>query len=427
MKFACSENCKLSEQRISDARDNLKKTLDFLQKGADDKKYSSPYSFLAPLRDKEIFEEVVALSEEKRGKNLKIVFLAGIGGANLAAKASLNALGYDGGIRIIFFDTLSAVMPETFKKEISNIDNADEFLALIVSKSGETIETITNAQLITSLLEEKFGDISSRVVFITQKDTRLWKEGENYGASLLSVPESVSDRFSAFLPTALFPLSLLGFDIKEFIDGAENTARECVENTNSNPAIISASVLNRQYESGVKILNLFFFHPNLEDIGKWSRQLEAESLGKEEKNSGQKIANGFTPTVSVGTTDLHSMLQLYLAGPKETFTQFVFVNENNKTALHNSKILGKLDDNFVGKTPDEISRVIFESVKKSYTDKNLPFAEITFEKLKEREIGAYMAFKMVETVMLGALWNIDVFNQPNVEEYKERARKILEK
>ncbi|PIQ67156.1 MAG: hypothetical protein COV95_00210, partial [Candidatus Zambryskibacteria bacterium CG11_big_fil_rev_8_21_14_0_20_40_24] len=191
MKFACSENCKLSEQRISDARDNLKKTLDFLQKGADDKKYSSPYSFLAPLRDKEIFEEVVALSEEKRGKNLKIVFLAGIGGANLAAKASLNALGYDGGIRIIFFDTLSAVMPETFKKEISNIDNADEFLALIVSKSGETIETITNAQLITSLLEEKFGDISSRVVFITQKDTRLWKEGENYGASLLSVPESV--------------------------------------------------------------------------------------------------------------------------------------------------------------------------------------------------------------------------------------------
>ncbi|PIQ66823.1 MAG: hypothetical protein COV95_02045, partial [Candidatus Zambryskibacteria bacterium CG11_big_fil_rev_8_21_14_0_20_40_24] len=152
-----------------------------------------------------------------------------------------------------------------------------------------------------------------------------------------------------------------------------------------------------------------------------------ESLGKEEKNSGQKIANGFTPTVSVGTTDLHSMLQLYLAGPKETFTQFVFVNENNKTALHNSKILGKLDDNFVGKTPDEISRVIFESVKKSYTDKNLPFAEITFEKLKEREIGAYMAFKMVETVMLGALWNIDVFNQPNVEEYKERARKILEK
>ena len=140
---------------------------------------------------------------------------------------------------------------------------------------------------------------------------------------------------------------------------------------------------------------MFLFNPELESLGKWWRQLVAESLGKDGK--------GILPIVSIGTNDLHSTLQLYLDGPKNIYTTFV-----------SAKPLPKIVD------------AILEGVKISYTNHGLPFRHIELGKLDAYDLGVFMQTQMNEVIALAKLMGVDAFNQPAVEEYKKEARLLLD-
>ncbi len=397
-----------------------------LKRFLSDSNYSSAESFLFSPADKETLKKVYELRDRKKNPEIKKIFIIGIGGANLSSQALWSAVQEREQVEFVFLDSAISLGVEEAEKEAQNFKDKNDFLILIISKSGTTLEMITNAQVLISPLEKKFGNLSDRILAITETDSPLSRIAQEKGIEVFIVPHTIPDRFSAFSATALVPLSFMNFDIEKYLEGAVKTRDLNLEESEENLAIKSALTINSHYEEGLGILDLFLFEPKFELLGKWARQLTAESLGKEKTINDKKSNLGITPTVSIGTTDLHSVLQLYLAGPKERFTQFVFVKNMSEIPLGDTDSLGNLDDQFAGKNKNEIVSAVFESVKESYRGNKLPFMEIELPLIEERELGSFMMFKMLETLYLGNIWGINVFNQPNVEQYKARARQMLQ-
>ena len=155
----------------------------------------------------------------------------------------------------------------------------------------------------------------------------------------------------------------------------------------------------------------------LEDLGKWYRQLWAESLGKDGKGS--------TPINALGTIDQHSQLQLYLDGPKDKFfTFFNFPNKGNKYKVSGSiipnsmKFLKNKKLGAIIKAQNKATRKIFDLNK-------IPFRQFIFNKNNEEELGQIFTFFVLETILLARLMNVNPFDQPAVERIKIETRKIL--
>jgi len=418
---AYHERSKILSERIED----LKK-----QVGAPT--YSNPESFLKFPDDTFILKKIETLVLGKGGEAVKHIFVVGIGGANLATKAVYDALiGFLEPLknpvrRMIFLDTDDPSTHQALEEYVASLKTKEECIVIVVSKSGETLETITNAKLITGILERKFGDVSSRVVVVTKESSPLAKRAKETKLSCIFIPEAISDRFSAFSPVALVPLSFLGVDVKGFLLGAHDARETCLhKNLAENPAALCAAAIDVHAECGVQILDSFFFVPALKTLGEWYRQLVAESLGKDTNRLGVALGKTITPTVSVGTTDLHSMLQLSLSDPSGRFTDFVRAEEYGDHAHAPSKIFGEMIPDTKGKSAQDIVSAIYTSVKQSYRSYSMPFTETILPDVSSRSLGEYMMHKMIATLLLGTLWDVDVFNQPNVEEYKRQARKIL--
>jgi len=151
-----------------------------------------------------------------------------------------------------------------------------------------------------------------------------------------------------------------------------------------------------------------------------------ESIGKEFNKYGKKVFSGITPTVSIGSTDLHSMAQLYLGGPYDKFTTFVRIERNNSSIkTPNLEEYSALVDKIQDKSLREMMDAIFEGIKIAFKKEKRPFTEITLPDKSEYSIGQLLQFKMMEIMYLGFLLDVNPFDQPNVEMYKTETRKIL--
>ncbi|MFB6245706.1 MAG: hypothetical protein ABEJ03_05170, partial [Candidatus Nanohaloarchaea archaeon] len=193
-----------------------------------------------------------------------------------------------------------------------------------------------------------------------------------------------------------------------------------------NPASRSAATIFENKERGHDIHDLFLYGKDLEMIGKWYRQLTGESIGKEHDNEGEQVHTGVTPIVSVGSTDLHSMVQLYLGGPNDKLHSFVWVEENDsEIELPENSEYEDLVEDIQGISFKEIMEAIFEGVNTAFEKSDRPYNVITIPDKSERSIGGLLQFKMMEMMYLGSLLNVNPFNQPNVEEYKVETKEIL--
>lgn len=282
---------------------------------------------------------------------LKYFILVGIGGSNLGAKAVYDALWTPSsdGARMLFADTVS---PVTLERIIAKLKTAkkEEVLLNYVSKSGTTLESKMNFELLK--------DYTGKIVD-TYKD--------------LDFDKTIGGRFSVLTEVGLFPLRTCGFDTDEMLRGKAD-AGDGKE---------SAQWLYAQLEAGRVVHDMFLFNPELESLGKWCRQLMGESTGKDGK--------GFVPTVSIGTTDLHSMFQRYIGGPHNIATTFVCAGEPN---------------------------IFYKATTQAYKEHGLPFQEYLMPKLDEYELGKFLETKMREIVHLAHLMGVNPFDQPNVEAYK---------
>jgi len=185
-------------------------------------------------------------------------------------------------------------------------------------------------------------------------------------------------------------------------------------------------MLELQHEHGFTINDNFFFHPELESVGKWYRQLMGESVGKEQSLTGEVVHAGITPTVSLGSTDLHSVGQLYLGGPKDKLTTFVSSKQTASLSVPDERVFPNLVPMITGRSAADIMAAILQGVKIAYQKADLPFMEVVLDSLDEESIGAYLQFKMLEMMYLGQLLSVNSFDQPNVESYKVETKQILE-
>lgn len=385
--------------------------------------------------DQDILTIVEKTVNKKVTKDLKYLINIGIGGSNLGTKAIYDALfGFfdplepDRYPKIIFADTNNPNKLAKIKKIISQkIKSATEILINIVSKSGETTETIANFEILIKPLFNRFPSINDRVVVTTGKNSPLWREAKKKGIDCLPIPKKVGGRYSVFSAVGLFPLAAVGINIKKLRQGALKARRESTQKDYlKDPALISAIITYYHYQKNKNINNTFFFAGELESLGKWYRQLMGESLGKTDCYGHKNCLVGITPIVSIGSTDLHSVGQLYLGGPKDKITTFVAVKNNNHDQRIGQRFFNRLVPIIKGKKLSTIMDSILKGTKTAYKKQKLPFMEVFLKENNESALGEYLQFKMIEMMYLAKLLNVNAFNQPHVELYKKETRKILQ-
>jgi glucose-6-phosphate isomerase len=374
------------------------------------------------------------------GENLQLkpvyLIVVGIGGSNLGTIAIQEAvLGklynqLTTSTKVLYADTVDSDGINNIITLVKPVlERGGNIVLNVISKSGTTTETIANAEVLIDLLRRHKKDYKNCISVTSLKDSELWNIAVREGFNVLEIPKKVGGRYSVFSPVGLFPLGILGINIEQLLDGARSMRDTCINmNVEKNPAAISATVQYLHYKSGKNISDLCLFANDLESLGKWCRQLMAESLGKEFNKRGETVNIGITPVISIGSTDLHSMAQLYLGGPYDKFTTFLSVkNSNSHMNVPTLKGYSKLVYGIQGKSLESIMSAILEGTKAAFRKGGRPFVEVKLPCKSEYSIGQFLQFKMIETIYLGCLLDVNPFDQPNVESYKEETRKILQK
>jgi glucose-6-phosphate isomerase len=434
MKFAYSHSL-VSEPEILQTAERLKDYQKHLRDVVEKGGYDSDEASLNLPHDSAILDQVLAMKAKKVTPELKYIIDIGIGGSNLGTKAIYDALyGFYDGIesdrfpKIIFVDTTDPLYLERLTDFLeTKISSSQEVLINAISKSGGTTETLYNLEIVLQALQPKFPDVLDRVVITTDDGSKLWNAASEKNISVLPIHKLVGGRFSVFSTVGIFPLLACGIDVTSLVNGAKDILESVeMDDTLSNLPQVSAIVQFLQYQRGHFIHDTFVFGSSLESCGKWYRQLMGESLGKEDDLDENKVSVGITPTVSIGSTDLHSVGQLYLGGPKDKMTTFVQVQTQSNLKTTDSLTFSLIPE-LPHKSPSDILSAILEGTKIAYASQEIPFMEIVLEGVNERELGHLLQFKMLEMMYLGRLLNVNTFDQPHVELYKIETKKILSK
>ena len=384
-------------------------------------------------RDRKIFAEAETVASKYKTKDLKYVIVVGIGGSNLGTKAIYDALRGQldllGAVspKMLFADTISApLLSDMITLLEQNVQSPSEIVINLVSKSGGTTESVANFELLYHALVQRFPNIGTRIIVTTDAGSNLWNEAQRLGFGSLPIPKEVGGRYSIFSSVGILPLLLANIDVESLLGGASEILSFCVdENIEKNPALKASGVMHEAHRSGAVIHNIFLFNPELESLGKWERQLIGESIGKERDIDGNVIRAGITPIVSIGSTDLHSMAQLYFGGPKDKFTMLVHAPMNELLRLPEEGVFHGLVEGLPGKTPNDIMQAIIGGVRAAYKKNDLPFMDVEFAEISPRSLGAYLMWRMITIMYLAKFLHVNAFDQPNVEDYKTTTKELL--
>ncbi|MCL5875914.1 MAG: hypothetical protein M1114_05575 [Candidatus Dependentiae bacterium] len=397
--------------------------------------YDTDYAFINVINDSALINEVKDLVDAKKKLRPTILLVIGIGGSNLGTLAIQQALygvlynEYQPDIKIYYLDTIDSDYTNDILLLTQQALEKDETVLLnVISKSGTTTETIVNFEIFLDLFKSYYEDEYKHYIIVTtDHGSTLWQLAQEEQFATLTIPKKLGGRYSVFSAVGLFPLKMIGVDIDQLISGAQAAIPSSL-NTDilKNSAALSAAHIFAHYQEQIAIHNFFIFSVDLQGIGAWYRQLMGESIGKSELRSGEKAPVGILPTTSIGSTDLHSMVQFYLAGPNNSYTTFLSV-ETNKSAL----IVPKQDrfetivQNIQNKQLSKIMSAILQGVFQAYQEKNRPFSTSILQEKSAYCIGQLLQLKMFEIVYLAFLLEISPFDQNEVELYKKATRKIL--
>lgn len=354
---------------------------------------------------KQIRQFAISISSYKK------VVVLGVGGSSLGGK-TLCALNHNFEEKIEFLESID---PSTVSHRLKNIDFKNTFF-LVISKSGETVETICQTLIILDKLKAlKVKNFAQQFLFITEfTNNSLFKIAKKIGAETFAHPK-IGGRFSCFSIVGLLPAMIAGVDIKKIRAGARKNIDEFLNDGES--TISSCASQLWLYEKGFTNNVIMPYIDSLKNFTDWYRQLWAESLGK--NNFGS------IPINSMGTVDQHSQLQLYLDGPKDKF--FTFITAKNYLHDFAVKDLAGCKTLFGAKKLSKIVEVEQSTTIEILNLKKLPIRIFEVDKLNEEELGWQMMQMFLEVIMIANVKNIDPFDQPAVELRKVMAKKILSK
>lgn len=321
--------------------------------------------------------------------------------------------------RIFFLDNID---PDNMNGLLEMLD-LKKTLVNVITKSGSTAETMSQFMILKDRLEKALGEDEYRknVVATTDKQTGVLRQiAEQEGYKTFVVPDDVGGRFSVFSAVGLLPFALVGIDIDEIVNGIKDMDL-ALKNTDVHQNIAAQNALIQYLMDVKKGKNLSVMMPyssRLKYVSDWYAQLWAESLGKNEDLQGNHVHVGQTPIKALGATDQHSQIQLYNEGPNDKIINFIRVEEFD-TTLEIPNIFAYTGIGYLGgKTINQLINAEADSTKVSLSDYARPTVTITLPRVDGYHIGQLLYMLEVQTAIAGALYNINAFNQPGVEQAK---------
>ena len=321
--------------------------------------------------------------------------LFGMGGSTLGAQTIYSFLNHKIKKNFEFFDNLQP----NRKLKKNNYTN------LIISKSGNTVETIANVNVFVKKTDEN-------IIITENKKNYLFLLAEKLKADVIHHNNFIGGRYSVLSEVGMLPAELMGLNsnhFRQFNSLVKN--KKFVKNLLSNVAT-SIYLINKKKFNSV-IIN---YDEKSEDLFKWYQQLVSESLGKKKK--------GILPIVSNMPKDNHSVMQLYLDGFQNNFYTFFIVNENNPERIKNKDILSS--HNFLkNKNLFEIILAQKNATEIVFKKKKIPYRSFEIQKRDEKTLGELFCFFILETILIGKCLNINPYNQPAVELIKKETSNLL--
>lgn len=386
--------------------------------------YEDGYSFINAPFDNDIVLPVLGLIKSKQELDPRMLIVIGIGGSNLGAKAVhefLQGVYYNDQnptMSCYFVDSLDTdALTVVVQRMQQVLAQGQEIIINVISKSGTTTETSINFNLFLGHLKQYRPDTYHQYIVVTSDTGSLLAEvAHKERFSLLSIPPAIGGRYSVFTAVGLFPLGMLGVDVEQLCKGAQEVVDNVLHDLNHD-ATEGAYVSYDQCLRGKNIHDMFVFGSELTSLGLWYRQLVGESLGKDKKI-------GITPTASVGSTDLHSVGQLYLGGPGDKYVTFVSTNQKHDLTFVVQPELYNLIPVIKKNSVDHVMQAIIEGTKKAYSIDELPFESLYIQK-NALSCGQVLQLLMMRIVYMAHLFEVNPFDQPHVELYKSQTREIL--
>ena len=328
----------------------------------------------------------------KKQFNIRII---GIGGSILGAIAIFSFLRNKIKKKVEFISNLNS------NQSLSN----KKYVNLIISKSGNTLETITNSNI---LIKKK--DIN---IFVTEnKKNYLSLLAQKLKSEVINHNNYIGGRYSVLSEVGMLPAELMGLNIRKFKQ--MNNIIKNKKFINLLTANVSSTIyLIKKKKFNSIILN---YDEKSDNLFKWYQQLIAESLGKK--------GNGILPIVSTMPKDNHSVMQHYLDGTKNNFFTFFFTKEKNSPKINNNEILST-HLHLKNKNINQIMYAQKAATEKIFSKRNIPFRSFEIINRNEETLGELFCFFILETILLGRALKINPYDQPSVELIKKETKKNL--
>ena len=320
--------------------------------------------------------------------------------------------------RIFFLDNVD---PASINGIIEILD-LKKTLVNVITKSGDTTETMAQFMVLKDLMEKELGDdYRKNIIATTDKKMGILRQlADQEGYKIFYVPDDISSRFSVFSSVGLVPFALVGLDIDKIINGIKDIDLE-LKNTDIRQNIAAQFALIHYLmdtKKGKNITVLMPYSSKLKYIPDWYVQLIAESLGKGYNKSGELIHTGLTPVKAVGATDQHTKLQLFNEGPNDKIITFIRIGEYD-SRVDIPKIFEYTGVGYLGgKTINDLINAEADSTLVSLIDHQRPTLTLTIDKIDEYHIAQLLYMLEVQTAIAGELYNINTFDQPGVEDVK---------
>ncbi len=385
-KYSSSKSIKKSFDKI----------LDHIFKQIDSTK--DTYHFLSNK-----FQFNFKINDFKRFKKFQNIVIVGMGGSSLGSNAIYEFLKFKIKKNVIFFDNLEKEKINNFKKSY----DSKKSLFIIISKSGNTIETISTFFEL-SILKNK----AKNIIIISEKNNNiLYSISKKYKLMFIEHKKYLGGRYSVLSEVGMVPSYLMGINIKKIRKNLKNYLAK------DKKILKSGSIFLSQIISQKKFKNLIFlnYSPKLEKFLFWLQQLIAESLGKNGK--------GILPIVSNCPKDHHSVLQLYLDGPQDKM--FYFFSEATTKYKSEKKKKFSYRKYFNNNSLDKIKNSQMRALKTILIKNKAPVREFILDSSSEETLGELFTYFILETSIAGRLINLNPFDQPAVEQVKSLTKKIL--
>ncbi len=297
-------------------------------------------------------------------------------------------------------------------------------MLLVISKSGGTLDTMSNFMVVFKALKDD-ENIEVEVVAVTdpneEQPTLLKKLAQDRGWQTFAVPDGVGGRFSIFSEVGLSLAACVGFDIEAFLAGARAMDEACrTDDVWQNPAMLNAAlkfIAAEKYGRDIEVMMPYGDY--MKSVSEWYIQLLAESLGKEVNREGVEVCYGRTPVVAVGTTDMHAQTQQHQEGKRNKIVQFIRLEKwaDDLVIPNEFPEVKKLAD-ISGLTMGEALEVARQSNADALASNDRFNALFSLPELNAYHLGELLYLLALSVAYEGELADVDAFNQPGVESYK---------